>query len=520
MNKEKQILAKGRIEKFSARRVKGDNNTWYDLVPSVDTPLPLDEDGTLHSVTFHVSGFHCDNDYIVDKNGRHYTQWEFLERLRIYNNFKFSSFDITPTATFEAGEEIPFRIVTGVYTGNYGNDTFSLFDENSNVIIELDLTKLCWNEKLIKQENKVTEPIDYFGINPSYASLLDDSYFNVYLKVDVVYKNPKEITYLTPSETASALGVTVDCLRKWDESGRLKPDMVTEGGHRRYEASKIKEISKQNEDVSMLCKEGKFDKCEKNERFTNGEMIWLNKHFTEYPDMVEIEFNDGGLEYARPSCAVLYNERNRELINKGMNVIEEFFKNHPEKYNSVYLEDFKIAWRICCLNNHYTNKYITEYGECNSIINNLAKLLRKYNFNPIFEAYNTNHTKHDYSIYHNMMLDIRDEVIANINIYVDEESKQKLTKLNEDWKQEIINRFENDDYDEITIKYGDIIIDFYINTFSPNNFMNIEIKDEEIFNKMVDYFSKYRRKTHTIRDYTFYNKNISCIDDYLRDWFC
>ena len=41
------------------------------------------------------------------------------------------------------------------------------------------------------------------------------------------------------SVAAQALGVTPLTLRRWDESGRLKPDLVTEGGRRRYDLAKL-----------------------------------------------------------------------------------------------------------------------------------------------------------------------------------------------------------------------------------------------------------------------------------------
>lgn len=42
------------------------------------------------------------------------------------------------------------------------------------------------------------------------------------------------------SEAAKALGVTPLTLRRWDAEGRLKPDLVTEAGHRRYNLSRLR----------------------------------------------------------------------------------------------------------------------------------------------------------------------------------------------------------------------------------------------------------------------------------------
>ncbi|PWE48133.1 IS607 family transposase, partial [Thioclava sp. NG1] len=45
--------------------------------------------------------------------------------------------------------------------------------------------------------------------------------------------------FVSIGEAAKALGVTPLTLRRWDESGKLKPDLVTEGGRRRYDLAKL-----------------------------------------------------------------------------------------------------------------------------------------------------------------------------------------------------------------------------------------------------------------------------------------
>lgn len=52
------------------------------------------------------------------------------------------------------------------------------------------------------------------------------------------------------SEAAKALGVTPLTLRRWDESGKLKPDLVTEGGRRRYDLSRLLPELHHREDAS------------------------------------------------------------------------------------------------------------------------------------------------------------------------------------------------------------------------------------------------------------------------------
>ncbi len=41
-------------------------------------------------------------------------------------------------------------------------------------------------------------------------------------------------------EAAKALGVTPLTLRRWGESGKLKPDLVTDGGRRRYDLARLR----------------------------------------------------------------------------------------------------------------------------------------------------------------------------------------------------------------------------------------------------------------------------------------
>lgn len=46
---------------------------------------------------------------------------------------------------------------------------------------------------------------------------------------------------LTPKEASKLLGVTIDCLRKWERAGKIKC-VKTLGGHRRFKLEEIKKI--------------------------------------------------------------------------------------------------------------------------------------------------------------------------------------------------------------------------------------------------------------------------------------
>jgi len=58
----------------------------------------------------------------------------------------------------------------------------------------------------------------------------------------------EEKKLLTTADVADMLGVTADCVRKWDESGVLKHDFVTEGGHRRYTEETVEKYRRKNPD--------------------------------------------------------------------------------------------------------------------------------------------------------------------------------------------------------------------------------------------------------------------------------
>jgi excisionase family DNA binding protein len=47
--------------------------------------------------------------------------------------------------------------------------------------------------------------------------------------------------FLTPSEVASALGVSPNTVTRWAREGRM-PYQMTLGGHRRYDAAVIEEL--------------------------------------------------------------------------------------------------------------------------------------------------------------------------------------------------------------------------------------------------------------------------------------
>ena len=47
---------------------------------------------------------------------------------------------------------------------------------------------------------------------------------------------------LTIGEVAARTGVTVSTVRRWEATGRIKPELRTLGGHRRYSPEQIANI--------------------------------------------------------------------------------------------------------------------------------------------------------------------------------------------------------------------------------------------------------------------------------------
>ena len=45
---------------------------------------------------------------------------------------------------------------------------------------------------------------------------------------------------MTIGEAAKVLGVSITTLRRWEKEGRLQPDEITPGGHRRYDVAKLR----------------------------------------------------------------------------------------------------------------------------------------------------------------------------------------------------------------------------------------------------------------------------------------
>lgn len=100
---------------------------------------PTHNDGTLHNIMLEVKGFNSFNaGKLTGPDGNEMDTEEFLASMKVFTPSAITS--VSGSTTFEAGEEIPFNVVTQKYGKGiveYGGIT----DVEGKMYIELDLTK-------------------------------------------------------------------------------------------------------------------------------------------------------------------------------------------------------------------------------------------------------------------------------------------------------------------------------------------------------------------------------------------
>ena len=100
---------------------------------------PRHNDGTLHNIMLEVKGFNSFNaGKLTGPDGNEMDTEEFLASMKVFTPSAITS--VSGSTTFEAGEEIPFNVVTQKYGKGiveYGGIT----DVEGKMYIELDLTK-------------------------------------------------------------------------------------------------------------------------------------------------------------------------------------------------------------------------------------------------------------------------------------------------------------------------------------------------------------------------------------------
>lgn len=503
------IVAREKIEEIL---FLDENGKYSPIHPSATTPLPIDEKTkSLREFYLSVSGYSYDDEHIIDCNGRKYMPNEFFYGLQVYAISNFIDEENKGYVTIKNGDRLSSVVKLPFLTERHPKDFFN--EDNKIVIYVLVSENRAFNG---------SDKVQSIGISPVYATSLSVNDFELRFEPNSLIKG---VEYLTPSEAAKELGVTVDCLRKWDVSGRLKPDLVTEGGHRRYLKERIDEITKVNTEVSKtLCYRGldyEIDEIKhvKTYSLTNGEMIWLDGLFSEYPDKKHyIKVGDAWkCKKENTSC---YNNISNQIIEDGLEIVEEYFKECGgiEKYGKQHYDDFKIMWRLLVTDSHNFWEDL-EKGRIELVMDTFRNVLNSYNFMPLFRAYKTNASMNDYGVYRLMMDEFRLEVMSDIEMMINEYDKKCYMEVYEELKNDTITQFENLDYNVLRIIYGLWNVDFYIEDFVlPENrkYLEIQVKDKDIFEKMCEKFHNYRRKTY----YNHYSTcNVPCIDDYLRDWF-
>ena len=122
------VILKGKSRKAGAHMEAASVSTY-----------PTHNDGTLHNIMLEVKGFNSFNaGKLTGPDGNEMDTEEFLASMKVFTPSAITS--VSGSTTFEAGEEIPFNVVTQKYGKGiveYGGIT----DVEGKMYIELDLTK-------------------------------------------------------------------------------------------------------------------------------------------------------------------------------------------------------------------------------------------------------------------------------------------------------------------------------------------------------------------------------------------
>ena len=136
----------------------------YEAVNDMSKYPVNSQDGSLAKLVLQVGGFSSYNaGRLTGPDGNEMDSEAFLASLKVVNKNKIDGGD--DYTTFEAGESIPFRVVTqkyGTALVDYGEN---ICDGEGKMYIELDLTKPC------KKQGKTVD--GYIGVDPDAAATLD-----------------------------------------------------------------------------------------------------------------------------------------------------------------------------------------------------------------------------------------------------------------------------------------------------------------------------------------------------------
>jgi hypothetical protein len=161
-SKGKITITVGTIDSFVTLNSMGQT---VEITPSAGTPLPVNaNDNSLSSIMMEVSGFHNFNKgRLTGPDGNEMDTESFLASLKIIAKVAITDATNTGYSTFEAGESLPFRVVTQKY-GNQIVHYDDICTGDGKILLEVDLTKPC------KKQGMTVN--GYIGVNPALAQSL------------------------------------------------------------------------------------------------------------------------------------------------------------------------------------------------------------------------------------------------------------------------------------------------------------------------------------------------------------
>lgn len=136
------------IKVGTATAVQIDPTGEYKYMPADFTNYPVNSmDGSISSIMLEIGGFSSYNaGRLTGPDGNEMDSEAFLASLKVVTKdaLKNTAPDADPKySTFEAGEEIHFRVVTQKYGAQFVDYNMDICDADGHIYIELDLTKPC-----------------------------------------------------------------------------------------------------------------------------------------------------------------------------------------------------------------------------------------------------------------------------------------------------------------------------------------------------------------------------------------
>jgi len=155
-------------------------------------------------------------------------------------------------------------------------------------------------------------------------------------------------------EFAKRIGVTIQTLRDWDKSGKLKPEFRSKGGHRYYSNNQLNEILQKKEpkkriNVGYVRVSANHQKDDLKRQYELMELFLMKqgKEFKIIEDIGSgINYNKKGLKellklIATNQIDTIYILHKDRLVRFGYELIEEFAKLHNTKITIINKNEAK-----------------------------------------------------------------------------------------------------------------------------------------------------------------------------------